>query len=160
MGYEIATCELAEQRIVSIRERHPQADLPDYLGKALGELFGRLEVLGVAPAGGPLVIYHQFGPDSVDAEVCIPIGHDLSTSGEAHTRVLPAMTVARTLHVGPYDEMGQAYRALTDWITDHGFEVTGPPQERYLNAPNEVEPAGYRTEVEFPVVPKAVAVPA
>ena len=56
--------------------------------------------------------------------------------------------------------MGQAYRALTDWITDRGFEVTGPPQERYLNAPNEVAPAGYRTEVEFPVVPKAVAVPA
>ena len=70
------------------------------------------------------------------------------------------MTVARTLHVGPYEDLGAAYRALTEWIDRNGLEAAGPVQERYLNGPGDgATPAEYRTEVEIPVVPGAVAVP-
>ena len=133
-------------------------DFPAYVGRAFGSLFGYLATYGIEPAGMPMVIYHEFGPDGVDAEVCLPTAIELLPSGEFQSRVLPAATVARTLHVGPYDKLEKAHSAIMAWIPKHEFEVAGPIQERYLNSPDEVLPAAYRTEIEVPIVPVAVAV--
>jgi effector-binding domain-containing protein len=161
MDYVIATLELAQQPIVSIRDRRPQPDLPGFLGEAFGELFGRLGLLGVQPAGHPFVIYHEFGAEGIDAEVCVPVPDSVSATASIQARILPAMTVAHTLHVGPYEDLGVAYGALMDWIRRSGLEPAGPVQERYLNGPGDlVPPAEYRTEVEIPIVSAVAAVPA
>lgn len=160
MPYSIATHDLEPQPIISIRARRAQREMPAFLGRTFGELFGQLRVLGVAPSGPPLVIYHEFAAADIDAEVCVPIGRDLSATGTARTRILPAATVARTLHVGPYEALGAAYEALQGWVAEHDLAVAGPVQERYLNGPGDVaSPAEYQTEVELPVVPKVVPVP-
>ena len=133
---------------------------PDSFKAAFPELLGRLRLLGVAPSGAPFVIYHEFGTDGIDAEVSVPIGEPVAAAGKTESRVLPAMTVARTIHVGPYEKLGDAYTALWDWIKSHGFEIAGPIQERYLNGPGDNVPTSeYRTEIEMPIVPSAVAVP-
>jgi effector-binding domain-containing protein len=160
MDYVIVTRELSQQPIVSIRDRRGEQDLPGFLGEAFGELLGRLGLLGVKPAGDPFVIYHDFGPEGVDAEVAVPVAQAVSATGRINARELPAVTVARTLHVGPYDDLEAAHAALTEWIRSNGFEAAGPVQERYLDGPgNQVSPALYRTEVEIPIVTAAVAVP-
>jgi effector-binding domain-containing protein len=161
MTYSIATHDLARQPIVSIRERHERADLPAFLGGAFGRLFSRLEELGVSPAGPPIVMYHQFGLDDVDAEVCVPIDQTIATSGPIQARVLPAVTVAGTVHVGRYEDLRAAYAALTEWLMRSGFDAAGPVQERYLRGPGDgVQPADYRTVVEIPIVRQPVSVPA
>ncbi len=152
MTYDITTRELAQQPVLSIRERRVQRAIPEFLGGAFDELFGTLGRLGAAPAGPPLVIYHAFGPDGIDAEVCMPVDRGVKATGRMRYRVLPAMTVAWTLHVGPYEDLTAAYSAITDWIQGIGLEAAGPVQERYLNGPgDDVRPAEYRTEVEIPV---------
>ena len=164
MKYVIATREIEPQPILSIRDRRPAPSLPQFLGQSFDALFSRLGLLGVEPAGPPFVIYHEFGPDDIDAEVCVPIATGVTATGGIHDRVLPPITVATTLHVGPYEELETAYGALTTWIGENGFEAAGPLQERYLNGPGgpgvDVLPADYRTEVEIPIVPAAAAVPA
>jgi effector-binding domain-containing protein len=161
MEYVVATHELPAQPIFSIRERQAPPDIPAFLSGAFGELFGRLGLLGIPPAGHPFVIYHAFGPADMDAEVCVPMAEAASATGRMQSRETPAMTVARTLNVGPYEELGAAYRALTEWIERNGLEAAGPVQERYLNGPGDgVGPGEFRTEVEIPIVPAAVATPA
>lgn len=161
MDYVIATRELGPQDVFSIRDRIAPAEVPVFLQGAFAELYGRLGLLGVAPAGHPFVIYHAFGPAEMDAEVCVPIAGPATATGRIGSRQIPATTVARTLHVGPYEELGAAYRALTEWIEGNGFEASGPVRERYLNGPGEgVTPADVRTEVEIPVVRAAVTIPA
>lgn len=153
MEYRIALHDLETQPIVSIRGRHAQAEIPGFLGRSFGLLFGHLKLLGVDPAGPPFVIYHAFGPAGMDAEVCVPVASLVSATRGVERRVLPAVTVARTLHVGPYEDLGGAYDAVTDWIRGRGFELAGPMRERYLNGPGEdISPAEYQTEVEIPVV--------
>jgi effector-binding domain-containing protein len=160
MDYVITTHDASELSIVSIRDRCPTGGIPGFLGGAFRELFGRLQLLGVTPAGDPFVIYHEFGPDGVDAEVCVPVAGHVSASGTVKARRLPARTVARTIHVGPYENLGAAYAALTNWIGNKGFESAGPIRERYLNGPtDQVSPAEYRTEIEIPIVMVPVAVP-
>ena len=120
MDYVIATRELGPQSIFAIRDRHAPPDLPGFLSGGFGELVGRLGLLGVRPAGHPFVIYHALGPAHIEAEVCVPIAEAASAAGRIESRELAAMTVARTLHVGPYEDLGAAYRALTERIPDRG----------------------------------------
>ena len=161
MTYLIATHDIDQQAVVSIRDQRAEQGIPGFLAESFRVLFARLRLLGVDAAGPPFVIYHEFGPDGVDAEVCVPVVEAISANGKVQSRVLPAATVARTLHIGPYEELGSAYAELTDWILDHGFETAGPVHERYLNGPGDVaSPADYRTEIEMPIVPRVVAVPA
>lgn len=159
MRYEVATHEVEDQPVLSIRRHLATDDLPAFVGESCEKLFARLSLLEVPPNGAPFVIYHAFGPGDIDAEVCAPALHPVAGSGEMEFRVLPAATVARTVHTGPYDGLGAAYTELTEWIGDHGFESAGPPRERYLTEPGpNLAPADYVTEIEFPVTPAPVVV--
>ncbi len=160
MDYSVATHHVEPQAIVSIRDRCKQRDLPGLLRTAFPELLNRLRVFGVTPSGPPFVIYHEFGAEGIDAEVSLPIAEPIATCGRIESRVVPAMTIARTVHLGPYEKLGDAYTALWSWIRSHGFEVAGPVQERYLNGPGDrVGSSEYRTEIEMPIVPVVVAAP-
>ena len=160
MDHVIAIHHVESQAIVSIRDRRKQQELPRFLQAAYPELFGRLRLLGVSPTGPPFVTYHDFGSDGIDAEVSVPIGEPVAAAGRIESRVLPAMTVARTVHVGPYEKLAEAYAAVSDWVRNNGFEAAGPMRERYLNGPGDaVAPSEYRTEIDLPVVPLVVATP-
>jgi effector-binding domain-containing protein len=83
----------------------------------------------------------------------------VTANGRIQSRRLEPVTVARVLHIGPYEELGVAYEALNAWIREHDYEVAGPVRERYLNGPDTVKtPEGYRTEIDMPVV--SIRVPA
>ena len=160
MDYLVATHHVAPQAIVSIRDRCRQEDIPDFLKGAFPELSGRLGDLGVGPTGPPFVIYHELGPGGIDAEVSLPIAETVPAAGRVESRVLPEMTVARTLHVGPYEDLGAAYSAVSEWIAGHRYTSAGPLRERYLNGPGDVAASTeYRTEIEVPIIPQAVATP-
>ena len=58
--------------------------------------------------------------------------------------------MARTMHVGAYDDVGEAYEAAISWLTDEGCVVTAAPGECYLDGPEVPEP---RTEVFVPCEP-------
>ncbi len=157
MTHRVDMHDLEPQAIASIRDGCQRDRIPAFLETAFAELFQRLGRLGVRPSGPPLVIYHEFGVDAIDAEVCVPIRDVIDAAGRVRSRVVPGMTVARTVHVGPYQELESAYATVTEWVSDHGAEVAGPLQERYLNGPGDgVPPSEYRTVVELPIVPSTV----
>ena len=48
--------------------------------------------------------------------------------------------------------MGPAYKALAEWVQEHGHETTGPMREVYLVSPGDTQdPVEYRTEVQWPI---------
>ena len=47
----------------------------------------------------------------------------------------PGGAKAKTMHVGPYQEMAAAYEALTQFIKDQGREPSGVAYEYYLDPP-------------------------
>lgn len=161
MTYAIATHHQAAQPIISVRGTCRPSDMPAFIGGAFDRLFGRLGRSGIEPSGPPFAIYHAIGAEGMDAEVCVPVAAVLPEADGVVSRVVPAMTVACTLHVGPYERLETAYQAVTQWVDEHGFAAAGPILERYLNGPGDTTtPSEYRTEIELPVVPVATAVPA
>jgi effector-binding domain-containing protein len=157
MSYEIEIREVPEQPVIAVREHVAMSTIGEFLGRVFGELYAHAGRTGLITSGPPFVIYHAFDPAEVDAEVCVPVIGAAESAGRITARVLPAATVAHTIHVGPYDQLGVAYEAVQAWIAEQGFEASGPYRERYLTGP-EVPQEQHRTEIELPVTPVAVAV--
>lgn len=152
MTYEMSVVDVPEMRVIAIRGRHRPEDVPAFLQASFNDLFGHLGLIGVKPAGPPFVLYHAFGPDGVDADVCVPVAGPVESTGRIEAHVLPAVTCVRTLHLGPYEALSGAYTELSEWVDDHGYRPDGPFRERYLNGPAETtDPSEFQTELEMPV---------
>ncbi len=131
----------------------------DQMPVAFEKLYGWLQAEGHTPRGMPMTVYlndpsevepaearwELRAPIEADAEECA--ANDLGLA----IKRFSSMTVASTVHRGPYNEVAQAYERLMAWIADQGFEVAGPPMEAYLNDPGETSPDEYLTEVMVPV---------
>lgn len=51
------------------------------------------------------------------------------------------------LHVGPYNLVSAAYEAIGAYANEHGYKVTGPGHEIYLNDPRRTAPEKLKTTV-------------
>jgi len=154
MSYEVILRETVPQPYASVRGHVPLAGIGSFFQGACGEIFRHAGELGVRPAGPIFSIYHdpEFREEDVDVEVCVPLAEHVEPSGRVKPGILPGGQVASTMHAGPYDEIGPAYRALHGWIEAHGRESAGPPREVYLVGPDQSPaPSGYRTEVIWPI---------
>jgi len=58
---------------------------------------------------------------------------------------IPAQTLGRILHVGPYWEEGRSLSLIRDALKDEDLAPAGPHLEVYLGDPRRVEPARLRT---------------
>jgi effector-binding domain-containing protein len=98
------------------------------------------EVRSVA-AGRNVMLYR-------DATPVVEVGV-LASGFTPHGRVvasaLPAGTVARTVHRGPYAGLGAAHRAVLEWCAGHGHVPTGMRWEVY--GPHRDDPAQLETEI-------------
>jgi AraC family transcriptional regulator len=74
-----------------------------------------------------------------------------ATVGRAVPSELPGGTVAVAWHVGPYDRLGDTYRALETWIAEQGRAISGPMWEVYWTDPDSAPPEEWRTEIVVPV---------
>jgi effector-binding domain-containing protein len=142
--------------VVSKRLPVRLSEIGPVMGAAFGEVYGFLGARGVQPYGPPFVIYHGMpsGDDPFEIEICAPVARAPEPPAGWVVQVLPAGTFATLLHVGPYDTIGAAYQALTEWVGTHGLTVAGPPREVYLSEPS-TPPDQTRTIIEFPVTEAA-----
>ncbi len=60
--------------------------------------------------------------------------------------------MACIVHKGPYQTLGLAYTALSKWIQENGYTISGPQRELYLKGEWDSESTGdYITEIQIPV---------
>jgi effector-binding domain-containing protein len=146
-------CELKQQPAkptLSIRTRAAVQDLPTLFGKVIGEIMKYLGELGERPAGMPYSAYYNLDMQNLDVEIGFPVAHKLAGKGEIQASEIPGGKLASVMHVGPYDKMGAAYDALTQWVKAQGLETTGVAYELYYTGP-ETPPQDTRTEILFPI---------
>jgi predicted enzyme related to lactoylglutathione lyase/effector-binding domain-containing protein len=100
---------------------------------------------------GPYMGLYYDGPEEPvhDIEVCVPVEEELEKGG-VKTRKLPGGTYARTVHLGPYETVGETWMRLGSFVHMNGLGAEGPGMEIYLawdpaNAANNV------TELLIPV---------
>lgn len=154
MDNDIETRELAEQPVLSTRFKTSMGSIGEELGKAFEAVFAALDKTGTHPSGPPFAVYHdlEHKEDDIDVEAGVPVAAEVEGDGDVKGGTLPSGTFASTMHAGPYEEIGAAYGAIMQWVSENGYRPAGPCREVYLVGPRQAEdPDRYRTEIVCPI---------
>ena len=156
MTYDVTVKEVPAQHAAVLRRRTSAQTISQDVGSGYEAMATAVARAGIAIAGPPYLVMTELVDDEMPGEIELgfPVATPFPTTGEEGVTgaELPGGLVAATVHRGPYDEEGPAYRAVEAWVQEHGHVHAGPPREVYLNSPGEVtDPSQYLTEIQFPI---------
>lgn len=152
---EVAIKDLPEIRVAAVSHVGPY--------NRIGEAFGKLGALA-GPAGlfqqpdaAMIGIYYD-DPETTPAEQLrsdagIRVGATVALPVALQERRLAAGRYACAVHVGSYEQLGDAWgRLLREWLPQSGHRIRpGASFELYLNDPTKVPTHELRTEIYQPV---------
>lgn len=145
--------DLAPTHVHYLRET---LDGVDQIPAMIQDGFGGLMSSGVMPTAPAFSVFHdpEFSPEHFDYEIAYPVADDAAlvttpAGRQFRERVVPGGKAMVHTHHGSYDDIGQVYEAMGQWMGEQGLHPAGPPQEAYLTAPDD--PEGPVTEVRWPV---------
>ena len=143
---------LGGHRTAAIREKVPENDLAEAMGRMLQAVSAALREQGVTPASPPFARYHAFG-EIVDLEAGVIVKEPVRPAGDVRPGELPAGPAAIAVHTGSYETLGVTHAAMRRWLEANPTqEANGGPWELYLTDPaEEPDPARWMTEVIFPL---------
>jgi DNA-binding transcriptional MerR regulator len=147
MNYQIEEKEIAPVTVAAIRYKGKYSDV----GKYIGTLYKAVK--GDA-AGAPIQIYHdaEYMEDGADLELCIPTKKMISHPDVA-AKKLPAVKAICTTHIGSYENLHSAYKALVDYANEHHLNCVTPSREIYVKGPGMIfkgNEDNYVTEIIIP----------
>ncbi|KQX66754.1 GyrI-like domain-containing protein [Angustibacter sp. Root456] len=152
MSYEVTEVDLPERPAAVVRGHVAHDGIPAFLGGAFSAVIAAVGPRGLGPAGPAFARYRVADDGGWDIEAGFSLLAPLvGGDGEVEATTLPAGLAARTLHVGDYGMLGEAYAAVTAWLSEHDLAAAGEPWECYLDGPEVETP---RTEVFFPCRPR------
>lgn len=136
------------QPIPARTRREVVKDFPQGLRRMMESVMNEVITTGGTIAGPPMVLYYDQVWDltKVDLEVVWPVAGPDQANG-----IVPAVTAAKYVHVGPYDSLTPVYEAMFEWIAEHGYRPLCPVREVYPNDPGTTPPEQLLTEIILPV---------
>lgn len=145
--YEVIKKQLDEAQVISIRYKGRYDECGSYISKLY-------KVAKGAQKDVPFNIYYDEGYEEIaDIEVCLPVKKEV-VSKEVAFKNIPAVQVLSVIHIGPYDQVGGAYEAISKYAKDNGINLVGPTREIYRKGPGMLfkgNPNKYVTEVIIPI---------
>jgi effector-binding domain-containing protein len=126
----------------------PMSEMVGFFDRSFTELAGVLARQGVTPVGAGFARYAGPPDETVDLEVGFPVDGDVSAEGEVRAGSLPAGRVARLVHQGAFDGLGESWARLGEWIGAQGMTPGADMWEVYVTEPSpDMDPAELRTEL-------------
>lgn len=146
--YEIQEKQVTDTLVATIRYKGRY----DEMGHYIGELFKVVKGNAVGPV---MALYHDecYQEEDADIEVCVPVKKAV-TGKDVAAMNLEGGKFISTIHVGPYNEVGAGYKALTDYAHEKGLECEIPSREIYQKGPGMLlkgNPDKYETEILFKI---------
>jgi effector-binding domain-containing protein len=143
MTYAIDNRKVEPQLIACVHRRAKLGDLKTVVPQACGDSWNLVKKLGIK-GGRNVAVY-------LDGEINMEIGQEVAapfpSTSELFCSSMPGGEVITTAHIGPYDRLGDAHRALVQWATDHQRPLAGPNWEIYGHWTDDV--TQLRTDVFY-----------
>ncbi|QNG19433.1 GyrI-like domain-containing protein [Rhodococcus triatomae] len=130
----------------------PMTEITNFYDSAFRALDRVLTGQSITLAGAGFGLYHGVPTDTADIEVGFPADRPVVPAGDVVASELPAGRVARLVHRGAFDGLGESWQRLGRWIEEQGL-VAGPVMwEVYLTEPSpDMDPEELRTELNWVV---------
>lgn len=147
-SYEIAVKEVAAVSVASIRFKGQYYDLDKYVPMLYKA------VKGLNSGRHFNIYYDEDCMEEADIELCVPIRQSISNLDSRVTqKKLPALKALSTVHIGAYEHLKYAYKALFDYAALHNLDLLTPSREIYIHGPGMLfkgNPNSYQTEILIP----------
>jgi effector-binding domain-containing protein len=137
---------LAVVRVTTLLSRWPAE-----FRKSLDQVYAALKTGAFRQSGHNVMIYRNRHDGLVDIECGIEIENRFEPAGEALYSETPSGLAVTATHIGTYEKLGSSYRALEDWSSANGRQLTKTCWEIYGDW--ESDPANLRTEIFLLVQP-------
>jgi effector-binding domain-containing protein len=144
MDHEVTLATVAAQTIASVRERVTPGDIAARFGPALDQVWQFVRGAGIR-TGHNVFLYDDANPGLV--EFAVQVDTEFADDDVVACRETPAGTVATTVHMGPYDQLGPAHAAIRMWCRNEGRPIAGLFWEVYGDW--DASPARLRTDVFY-----------
>ncbi len=143
---------LEPQPILYIRRKIVESELQATMGECFGKVFRYAQTHGIAMAGNPLARFTETTIGLRTVDFGLPLVEPAEGHEEIEADFLASGPVAKAVHMGPYEQLGESNAAVHRWIEDNGYQVAGAPWNWYVTSPAEdTDPSTWRTEVYWPI---------
>jgi effector-binding domain-containing protein len=147
MEYEISVERVEPRTIASVRRRATQQQLSTVVPAACGDVWNFVRANGIAQPGRLVALYRDGGDGQLDVEVGVEVGGPFTGTGEFSCSAIPGGVVATTVHLGPYNRLGEAHKAICQWCKQNHHKMAGLNYEIYGHWDDD--PAKLRTDVFY-----------
>lgn len=146
--YQVIEKTTKEQLVISLNYIGKYSDCGNYMSK----LYKNAKQHSY---GKPLNLYYDAEyKEEASIEVCVPVKKEIIVKNGIVFKKLPEVKGIATIHIGPYDKVGNAYQALHDYAALKGLELDLPARETYIKGPGMLFMGNsnkYRTELFIPI---------
>ena len=130
----------------------PTAQVGPWLAEAYALVWQHLQRLEVAAVGPPFARY-TIEDDRMHVEAGFPVAYAVRAGAAVYAGSLPGGRVAVTTHLGRYEGLEDAYKAVVVWLAEHGYQQDGPHWEVYYTNPqDQPDTSQWRTDLFVPCV--------
>jgi len=129
----------------------PQA-IGNDMGHCVHQVMAYMQQHAVQPAGAPICFYFEMESDTVwNIGAGFPVGGRLEGAAPVEVVEVPEGRYVTLLHVGPYRELGAAWKTLEEWYAAQGYTIDMASLwcwESYLTDPaTEPDEANFQTRL-------------
>jgi effector-binding domain-containing protein len=136
MSTEPEIVDVEEQPTAVVRGRVPMAEIASFFDTSFARLAEVLAAQGRTPVGAAFARYHAQPTDVADLEVGFPLDQPLASEGDVVASTLPGGRVARLVHEGSFDALGESWGRLAGWMAAEGLTPAPWMWEVYLVDPD------------------------
>ena len=145
MNYEFQIMHAPERTLMAVHaEVQSGPELASAIKAGLDQVWAYLKANG-AKAGHNVVVYRTFEPGRMTIDSGVQVDAPLPGNGTVVPVTTPGGTVVTTVHIGPYNKLGDASSALHQFCRMHDHPICGPTWEEYGDWTND--PSKLRTDV-------------
>jgi effector-binding domain-containing protein len=127
---EIRVETVEARRTAVVHRETTWPEFPSLWPQLLDEVYRFLGDSDVVQDGHNVMLYLDDMP-TVEVGVAVDRSFEPAATGSVVSSVLPAGTVATTVHRGSYGGLGDAHGAVIAWCRAHGRNLAGPRWEIY-----------------------------
>lgn len=147
VNYQMEVKEISAVKVAYIRYKGKYNECGKYLGKIYKVIKGDVK-------GKPFNCYFEGEYNEIaDIETCVPTSKQVNDQ-VVSTKELPKIKSISTLHIGTYESINMAYKAIFDYAKEKGFNCLTPSREVYIKGPGMIfrgNPNNYITEIIIPI---------
>jgi effector-binding domain-containing protein len=133
MKYDVVVEAAPSELVAAVRATVPASGIAQAWKPALDQVWAFLKANGGLRPGHNLFLYHH--PEHRNEDMNIDFGVQVARrfEGEGNVRCIavPAGEVAKTVHVGPYDRLGDAHSAIHAWCAANNRKIAQASWEIY-----------------------------